>query len=230
MRIKVLIIFLFVGSIVCSAFTRIPQAFYDSTGKKVCQGEKRLVIWQYDYCGYMATYNNSVFTEYFMYCDTTEHIVHTAVIHKYTYSRGNGIKDIKSTHWTRHLSTSEYQEFSDSLITFFQFDQSTYSRIDTLYEGYCCMNFLPKTIWLYDENDSLCMHLNDDEFGFVNNQCMSFILQTIYLNYEYYAYWLIEQNPEVKWRKQRRKSRFKISHRLKTWFKREDSVLNNYSY
>ena len=229
MRIKVLIIFLFVGSIVCSAFTRIPQAFYDSTGGKVCQGEKRLVIWQYDYCGYMVTYNNSIFTEYFMYCDTTEHIVHTAAIHKYTYNK-NRIKDIKRTRWTHYLSTSEYQEFSDSLITFFHFDQSTYSRIDTLYEGYCCMNFLPKTIWLYDENDSLCMHLNDDEFGIVNNQCLSFILQTIYLNYEYYAYWLIEQNPEVKWRKQRRKSRFKISHRLKTWFKREDSVLNNYSY
>ena len=219
MRKIVLIIILFVGSILSSyaAFPyRIPQAFYDSTGKKVCQGEKRLVIWQYDYCGYIVTYNNNVFTEYFMYCDTTEHIVHTAAIHKYTYNK-NRIKDIKRTRWTHYLSTSEYQEFSDSLITFFHFDQSTYSRIDTLYEGYCCMNFLPKTIWLYDENDSLCMHLNDDEFGIVNNQCLSFILQTIYLNYEYYAYWQIEQNPE-------------ISKSLRDWFKDEDSVLNNYSY
>ena len=48
MRKIVLIIILFVGSILSSyaAFPRIPQAFYDSTGGKVCQGEKRLVIWQ----------------------------------------------------------------------------------------------------------------------------------------------------------------------------------------
>ena len=61
--------------------------------------------------------------------------------------------------------------------------------------------FRKKTIMLYDEKDSLCMLLKDDEFGSVNNQCLAFILQTIYLNYEFHAYWQKEHHSEEKWRK-----------------------------
>lgn len=230
-KTKILILLLFIGSSICSfaAFPQIPQTFYDSIESKFLSGERRLVIWQCNYTGYAVTFNDSIFTEYFLYADTLNREIHSAVIRQFS-NQDHHFRYIYNTKWARLMSPSLSRDFADSLKTFFHYDIISYHRIDTIYTHTVGINFPPKTIWLYNEDNSLAMQLSDDEWGFVNDECLRFILQNIYYHYEYFAYWELDRNPKVKWWLQRPRSIYRTSYQLKRWFARRSTFVSTIPY